>query len=207
MDNFPGNSHGGKDLEPEKDAKRPPKLTAVVTGKVTRRNKPLGKRVLDTFFGRENSVWQYLLHEILIPAAKDTVTDFVSQGVERAVYGEARSTSRRTGRPAGGSNYTPYNRFSQDRHAPKTMSHRARATHDFREIVLRTRAEADAVLDAMMDYMQKYDQVTVSDLYDLLGLQSTFADEKYGWRDLRGAGPTRISEGYLLDLPRPEPLD
>jgi len=209
MENFPGNSHLAKISEPEKEEKRPPKLSPVVTGKVTRRNTPLGKRIMSTFFGRENSVWQYLFHEILIPAAKDTLTDFVSQGVERAVYGEARSASRRTGRPGGTSNYTPYNRFSQpaDRHQAKTMSHRARATHDFREIVLRTRAEVDAVIDAMMDYMHKYEQVTVSDLYDLLGLQSTFADEKYGWRDLRGAGPTRINDGYLLDLPRPEILD
>lgn len=87
------------------------------------------------------------------------------------------------------------------------MSRRARASHDFQEIVLRTRAEADAVIDAMMDYMHKYEQVTLSDLYDLVGIQGTFADEKWGWRDLRGAGPTRINEGYLLDLPRPEPLD
>lgn len=208
MENFPSNRHSDKVSEPEKEEKRPAKLASVVTGKVIRRKTPLGKRVLETFFGRENSVWQYLLHEILIPAAKDTVTDFVSQGVERAVYGEARSTSRRTGRPGGQSNYTPYNRFSQpERRQDRTMSRRARASHDFQEIVLRTRAEADAVIDAMMDYMHKYEQVTLSDLYDLVGIQGTFADEKWGWRDLRGAGPTRINEGYLLDLPRPEPLD
>lgn len=209
MENFPGNGHTTKVPESAKEEKRPPKLASVVTGKVIRREKPLGRRFMETFFGRENSVWQYLLHEILIPAAKDTLTDFVSQGVEKMVYGESRSSSRRTGRPAGASNYTPYNRFSQpsERRQDRTMSRRARASHDFQEIVLRTRAEADAVIDSMMDYMQKYEQVTISDLYDLVGIQGTFADEKWGWRDLRGAGPTRINEGYLLDLPRPEPLD
>src|SRR5688572_10395332 len=205
MENFPGNSRESKIPEPKQGEK---KVAPIISGGVTRRKQPLMKRLYDTFLGSENSVWQYLLHEILIPAAKDTVADFVSQGVERAVYGQPRSASRRTGR-AGGSPYTPYNRYAQptDRRIDRTISRRARATHDFEEIILKTRAEVDAVIDAMMDLMHKYDQVTLSDLYDLVGVQGTFADEKWGWRDLRGAGPTRVQDGYLLDLPRPEPLD
>lgn len=87
------------------------------------------------------------------------------------------------------------------------MSRRARANFDFDEIILPTRVEADQVLERMFDLLDKYEIVTVADLYDLVGVDSNYTDEKYGWEDLRGADVDRLSRGgYLLDLPRPEPL-
>jgi hypothetical protein len=87
------------------------------------------------------------------------------------------------------------------------MSQRGRAKHDFDEIVLDQRAEAEEVIDRLYDVVNKYEQATVADLYDLVGLSSTHTDHKWGWTDLRGAGVSRIRDGYLLDLPDPEPLD
>lgn len=208
MDQFPSNSQSTKKTEadPPEEVK---KVEKIVSGRVIQRKKPLGRRFLETFFGKENSVWSYVLHDILIPAAKDTFTDLITQGAERAIYGEPRSASRRTGtRPGGANGYVSYNRFSSGprRDEPRIMSQRARATHDFNEIILATRPEAFAVIDQMAELASKYGQVTVSDLYDLVGLSSTFADEKWGWRDIRGIGPTRVTGGYLLDLPQPEHL-
>lgn len=211
MDDFPGNSRSQRSPEVEPD-KKAEKLEKVVTGKVMRRQKPLGRRFVETFFSGANNVWAYVLHEILIPAAKDTISDVVSQGVERMVYGEGRSASRRTGqRPGHSPNYVNYSRYSRGgaREEPRTLSRRARSAHDFQEIILATRAEAEDVLDGLFSAISKYDQVTVSDLYDLLGIPSNFTDERYGWRDgdLRGAGPTRVQGGYLLDLPKPDLLN
>jgi hypothetical protein len=87
------------------------------------------------------------------------------------------------------------------------MSQRGRAKHDFDEIVLDQRAEAEEVIDRLYDVVSRYEQATVADLYDLVGLSSTHTDHKWGWTDLRGAGVSRIRDGYLLDLPDPEPLD
>jgi len=87
------------------------------------------------------------------------------------------------------------------------MTNRARKHHDFDEIVLATRAEATEVIDRLFDLVSKYEQASVSDLYDLVGLEATYADEKWGWRDVRGAGAVRVGGGYLLDLPKPEQLD
>jgi hypothetical protein len=83
----------------------------------------------------------------------------------------------------------------------------ARRNHDFDEIVLATRAEANEVIDRLFDLISKYEQATVSDLYDLVGLEAKFTDEKWGWRDMRGVQAVRVGGGYLLDLPRPEQLD
>jgi hypothetical protein len=212
MDNFPPNSHGLTKSEPEAEPK-PEKLNKIVTGKVLRRKQPLGKRFMETFFGGTNTVWSYILHDILLPAAKDTITDVVSQGVERMVYGESRSTSRRTGaRPSGTSGYVSYNRFSQGPRGAREETRATttrRGTHDFQDVILTTRAEAEGVIDTLYSLVEKYNQVTVSDLYDLLGIPTQFTDENWGWTDISslGRGPIRVQGGYLLNLPKPDFLN
>lgn len=79
--------------------------------------------------------------------------------------------------------------------------------HDFDEIILATRAEGNEVIRRMDDLIQKYEQVTVSDLYQLVDIAPSFTDEKWGWTDIREARVERTRAGYLLDLPRPELLD
>ena len=79
--------------------------------------------------------------------------------------------------------------------------------HDFNEIILGTRVEAEEVIDRLFDLLSKYDNASVADLYELVGITANFTDEKWGWTDLRGASVAKVRNGYLLDLPRPEPLD
>ena len=55
--------------------------------------------------------------------------------------------------------------------------------------------------------IERYQSATVADLYELVGVQGSYTDDKWGWVDIRGAGITRVRNGYLLDLPRPQPLD
>ena len=50
--------------------------------------------------------------------------------------------------------------------------------------------------------------MTVADLYDLVGLNHNFTDNKYGWTNLRNAQPVRDRDGYyILKLPRAVPID
>lgn len=202
---FPSNSR-----RPARKPEEPKKIEKVVVSDVVRRKKPLGKRFAETFVGGDaKGVWGYIAFDVLIPAFKDTFTDAVSQGVERLVFGEARSSSRRTGhRPGGYVNY-------QSRYAPGggrrdervTLSRRARANHDFDEIILATRVEAEEVIDRLFDVVSRYETATVADLYEMVGVTGNYTDDKWGWSDLRGASVQRVRNGYLLDLPRPEPLD
>jgi hypothetical protein len=66
---------------------------------------------------------------------------------------------------------------------------------------------SENVVDNLFELVSRYESATVADLYELVGLNSTHTDHKWGWTDLHGAGVTRIRGGYLLDLPEPEPLD
>jgi hypothetical protein len=210
MENYPSNSKRAKE---EKEEVEPKKVEQITTGQVVRRRKPLSKRISESFIGGDaRSVWGFITLDVLLPAAKDMLTDAVSQGMERLVYGEVRSTSRRLGGYRPSTTYTNYQRFGSSssvrREEPRQqISQRARANHDFDEIILATRVEAETVIDRIFDLVAKYEMATVADLYDLVGISGNYTDDKWGWTDIRGAGVTRVRNGYLLDLPRPEPLN
>lgn len=203
--NYPGNSKS------HKPAAEPKKVEKVVTGDVVQRKKPLGKRLSETFVGGDlRSTVQYVFFDILVPAARDTVADAGSQGLERLIFGEARSVSRRTGRAA--QHHTSYDRFSKSRPdmrqaEERQLSRRARGSHDFGEILLATRVEANEVLNRLNDLVDRYTSATVADLYALVGITGNYTDDKWGWRELNAAGITRVPRGYVLDLPSPIHLD
>jgi hypothetical protein len=213
---FPPNSQRPQRALPEKAEVK--KVEQVVQGEVVRRKKPLSKRLSEIFMGQSpRNALEFVTLDVLIPAAKDTIADAFSQGIERMIFGDSRSPSRRAGgyRPSSPTGHISYNRFAsgpatggsfRPRDEPRTpMSRRGRATHNFDEIILPSRVEADEVIDNLFILLEKYEVVTVGDLYDLLGVDRAFTDEKWGWRNLQGAGVTRVrSGGYLLDLPTPE---
>ena len=216
MENYPGNSNRATsktppNAKPKPKAKEEKKVEKVVVGTVTRRKKPLGKRFSETFVtGDAESVFAYVLNDVMIPAAKDMVADAFTQGVERMLFGDSRGRSRVSTSKPTGSGYTSYNRMSPAAKRPdprQDISRRARATHNFDEIILDTRHEAQEVIDQLFSLVSEYDVATVADLYEMVGQTGDFIDEKWGWVDMRGAGVTRVKGGYLLDLPRPEPID
>ena len=72
------------------------------------------------------------------------------------------------------------------------------------ENYLRTRAEAEAVIAAMFDVLERYPVVTVRDLYAMVGRSATYADDRWGWTDLSNAGVRREGGAVRLVLPDPE---
>lgn len=204
QEEFPPNSDRSK--LGEYDEK---KVERVTTAEPIRRKKGLGKQFKNTFFGGDaKGAMQYVVFGVLVPAAKDALADAGAQGIERLIFGESRY--KRGGPPSGPAGHIAYNRFTpsgpRQETPPRALSRRARARHDFDEIVLNSRGEAEEVIDRLFDLVSRFESATVADLYDLVGLPSTHADYKWGWTDIRGAGVARVRSGYLLDLPEPEPL-
>lgn len=223
MTDFPPNSRASRipaSNEPaEPDAK---KVEKVVTGEVVTRKKPLGKRVKETLlFGDGQTVWEYILMDVIVPATKDLIADTATSAVERMLFGDGHHYGRRgsSGRPRSRSNtdYSKYTKMRKDRYSsnnpPWERSERtpprsaARANHDFRDFILETRAEAEEVIERMFDLTEKYEMATVADLYDLLGVPQQYTDDKWGWYDVRRFEIRRVRDGYLLDIPKPEPID
>lgn len=211
---FPSNSQRKPADKPQAEKREP--LEKIVTSGVTQRKKPLTKRFLETFVGGDaKGTLFYVMGEILVPAAKDMVAEAVTQGFERMIFGESRSGGRRS---SMGSSYsrphTNYNRMgpgrgmSREREDPRELSRRARATHEFDEIILDTRAEAELVIDRLGELIEQYDVATVAALYELVGITSQHTDGKWGWDSMRDARVERLrGGGYLLDLPKTMPVD
>lgn len=219
MEEYPGNSHRAKNTEGDEKA-GPKKVEKVVTGKVIRRKTTLGTRFRETFGGGDaRGVLEAVIFEVLIPAGKDMFLDALHEGAERMIRGESRSSGRRSGGRSSGSNgHTNYNRLFQSSSSNRydeprnNISRRGRATHNFDEIILATRAEAEEVLQRLLDLISQYDSASVADLYSLVDEVPSFTDEKWGWtnkRDILEAQPVRVRSGggYQLGLPKAELLD
>lgn len=202
MEDYPPNSDKSKKPEEEK------RVEQVTTSEVIRRKKGLGTRFKGLLFaGDAKSTLQYIIFDVFFPQARDVIADVGKAGIERLVLGDTRRGSRAPS--SGPTGYTQYNRYhmgGQPQPAPRNISQRARARHDFDEIILTSRVEAEEVLDRMFDILNRYGSVSVADLYLLTGFPSSHVDNKWGWQNLTGAGVSRIREGYLLDLPQPEPF-
>jgi hypothetical protein len=186
-------------------------VTRVTSGEATRRKKSLRKQFSETFIaGDAKTAVRYSIFEIMLPAARDMIIDTFQEGIEKLFRGESRRRRGSTSPQAGATGYVSYNRYSMGSgpSAPqRSISRQARARHNFDEIVLDQRTEAEEVIDRLFDLVSRYESATVADLYELVGLASTHTDNKWGWTDLTGAGVSRIRGGYLLDLPEPEALD
>lgn len=219
MDDFPSNRQT-RPVREEGPAKHeePKQVRRVVEGEVIRRKKSHLKRFRDLFVGDGRSVRDMILEDIIVPGFRDVAFDAFQTGLEGVFYrGDNRPRRGRPGQRGVNVGHVAYNRMSPDprdrrrhddpRDLRRDLSPRGRANHNFDEIILPTRVEADEALSQMYDLLERYDAVTVADLYTIVGISSTPIDLKWGWTDLFNSGVTRTrGGGYLLDLPTPEYL-
>jgi hypothetical protein len=210
MQDFPANSQKARDrAEGPPQTQRPKKIEQVTSAQADRRPRGLGRRFKETFVGGSaRGAIDYMILEVVIPAVQDTMIDAFQGGVERLIRGESRP--RRSGSmPYSNPPRIDYSKFNTNSPpTSRTISRQSRTRHDFGEIVIQQRQEAEEVIDRMFDILSRYGTVTVADLYELTGIQSGHTDTKWGWTSLRGAKATRMrSGGFLLDLPEPESLE
>lgn len=179
----------------------------VIKGKAVKKKKGLGKKFSETFLSEDRgTVGEYLIFDVLIPAAKDTLTDLVGKGLEMMLYGDARSSPSRS-RASGRGGYRSYSKYSETPRKKPQISTRDRRQLYFDDVLLETRGDAERALDYLLDRIDAYDVATVADFYDAVEVTSDYTDSKYGWYDLGDAYVKRVRDGYTIVLPRAEYLD
>jgi hypothetical protein len=207
---LPSNSHKSKSPEP----KVRPEIIKITSTEVVRK-KPLGRKIRESFMGDDaQSVGSFILFDVVIPAAKSLILDMFTQGLERSLYGDSHGRSKlggsRSGR--GGTSYQKmYNGAVVDdrgrRDERRELSYQQRSEHNFDDVILSNRGEAEEVLERLQDLVNDYDQAAVADLYSMIGVTPSYTDNKWGWTDIRGSRVDAVRGGYLLVLPRTTQLD
>lgn len=192
----PSNSH--KTREEKRQQEKEKKIEKVVTGTVKTRKNGI-RRFRDEFISEDaKNVKSYVFGEVLIPAIKKAISDIVTDGISMILYGESRGSSKRS--TSDRVSYTNYSRpYRNDRPAVSSR-------YSYDDIILASRGEAEDVLAKMDEIMATYGLVSVSDLYDLVGITGDWTDNDYGWTNITSAEIKRVRDGWTIKMPRAIPI-
>ena len=193
----------------------------VIKGNARVHQKTTGEKLKESFFGENvGNLGDYLLLEVLVPLGRDMIDAVFTSAKDLILYGETRDApSRRSGRRGG--TYVSYDGYS--RRSRRDTESARRARFDFSYIEFDSTDDIDDVIEEMRDIWTVYNEITVAQFYqsaDPDGIRISPTDSNWGWIDIRAfttadIRKTRrrnpetgeIETKWLLDLPRPKPLD
>lgn len=193
--NYQPNSHKARE---EKKEDAPKKIVEkVVNGNVrTKRND--ARKFAEVFIAEDvKDVKSYILLDIIVPAIKRAIVSTVE-----GLFGEAGSRKGNTN-----ASYVSYRNYSDNRNDRVASTNRTRTGYSYNDIILDSRGEAEEVLTRMDELIDTYGEVTVADLYDLVGVTGEYTDNRYGWTSIKNAEVVRAhGGGYLIKLPKALPI-
>lgn len=167
------------------------------------------KEALRTFFVQDlPEIAEHLVVDVAIPAAKNAITDMVTQGIQQLLYGEVDPRRRPT------SGYTSYSSSSRvnrgtgyyESRRPERREPRQPKPTNVEDLVFDTRGDAIDVIDFIAESIEQYGQVSVADLMSSVGIQPRYTDERWGWTTTDAFEIRQIREGWLVSADRPEPI-
>lgn len=204
MDDKPStNRFEKKQPETSTSNKSTKKVEKVISGKVKTKKKSETRKLADVFLSEDiGNVKSYIIFDVLIPAAKKTVSEVIKKGIDMILYGDTSFDTKDS--RATKVSYRSYFNEPKDR---RTSSNKIAAGYNYDDVIFNSRYEAEEVLERMDELIETYDNVSVADFYDLVGITGSYTDNKYGWTDIRTAKVVRVSgDGYMIKLPKVIPL-
>lgn len=201
--NLPSNSENKKTQEKN--------IQKVTTNKATIRKKSFGEKASDLFLSDDaDSVKSYVLYDVLVPTIKKTISDIVTSTINMLLYGDNSAPNNIQRR--NGTSYIQYSNYSKNNSRPVNNNQRRgtynrRAAMEFDDILFSTRLDAENVLNSLGNEIATYGLATVADFYGFAGVESAYTDNGYGWEDVSSARIIPSREGFIIDLPTPQPID
>ena len=197
---LPGNTDKAKEgASPEKK----------VIAKAKVQKKSAIKEALRTFFAQDlPEIAEHLVVDVAIPAAKNAITDMVTQGIQQLLYGEVDPRRRST---SGYTSYSSSSRYDrsrghyESRHTERREPRQSKPTN-VEDLVFETRGDAIDVIEFISESIEQYGQVSVADLMSSVGIQPRYTDERWGWTTTDAFEIRQIREGWLVSADRPEPI-
>lgn len=197
----------------DEESNTPSKREAIAKGRVARRTIP--ELLHDTFIkGDAHDVMSYVMNDVAIPAAKDTIVTMITNGANLLFKGTTDGGYSSKNNGAVGSSKVDYGRpyrqssdkwsSSRDNNAPP-WAQPARSKMRYVDVEFNTKGEAEDIRMAIYQDTVTYGMVPVRQLYEMAGLPWTSSDYDYGWSDVSSARiiPTR-HKTWRLVMPAPE---
>lgn len=201
---FPGNSDKSREgAAPVK------KETKVIAKAKAKKSSPI-KEALKTFFVDDlPDIANHLVIDVAIPAAKNAITDMVTQGIQQLLYG---AVDINRGRNSTYTSYGSASRATYTKNTPGNARHleprknMRQSSVRVDDLVFETKADATEVIEYMAEIMEKYGQFSVADLYSSVGIQPKYTDERWGWTTLDAFDVRSSREGWVIVSDSPEPI-
>lgn len=179
------------------------------------------RRMSDNIFaGDRATVRDYVLFDVLLPAAKDTISSMTQNAIDIFLFGApSYSQSTRSRRAYGGR--TDYRAASMQKVRNLASKRASEASYGYTERgfdfddVLMTKYEAQDVLGEMRERASECNYISLAEYYSLCGHAYDFTMRRYGWDvdDLyhvhikRGGRDSDGTELYFIPLPRLRRID
>lgn len=168
------------------------------------RKKGLAERLVIGLIGNaeQEGALKYIGKEIIMPSIKDLSYNAIQSLASSLLYGQdgqqaPRNQSYSTRGPVQRTNYQ-----GAYGSKPSTASAKPRnVRQEVEDYILETRQDAVIVLDSLIDQCQRYGSVSIADYYDLVGVDSTYTQGKYGWSDLSRARIITNRHGFTIAFP------
>lgn len=208
---YRSNSNKARSSEPEVVVEEKREIEKVDIGSVKVRKRSGFSRFRNSIIKEDaRNVSDYVMTELFIPKLIDMIVDIGKGAMDMLFYGEVRGSRRGDSYYDRGSRISYRSYYDDDRRGDRYRDDHRREYYDYDELSFQSRRDAEEVLDGMYGILEnpKYGKVVrVADLFDLAGEPSRYTDNKWGWTDLRGSYVRRAGRDYVIELPRPLPID
>ena len=203
MDEYKPNSELSKKKQKEEEKVPEKRVTSTVSSPVIQRKPTAFEKFADSFIKRDlNSIKDQIWKDVIWPRIRGTLMeslDMILPGTSDRSGGRYRSSN--------GATYTNYNDAYRDRR-DYSKEDRTRTANNFGydNIIFKTRSEAEDCLEQMDAILDKYQLVSLQDLYDYCQLTCPSTYSNYGWDNINSAHIVATSDGYMLKMPKVIPL-
>lgn len=200
--NMPKSSIGQQAAaEPQK------KFQKVVKGKVTLKEQNDIQKIANEFLAEDlKTVKNRIVVDYLLPMLKNGLWSIVNSAISIALFGDDRSRGSSSNYAGSRVQRNSYDTYYQGGSGNRQGGLNRVPGRSLQNLDFEFRGDADDTLSQMYDAIRQYGQVSVGDLWDLMGVSNESTDYNYGWYSLDGAFIKGIPGGYRLMLPHTVPL-
>lgn len=214
------NQNDEKDIESRKHVHK-----SIVQGKEVEKTKL--QKAIGVFISEDlDSIKGSIMEDYIKPRFRDYVKETIRKGKEAIVdsftsaleimlFGDSKKKNKTgdyngqkinyvsyyTGGNQYGENYGYYTRSNDlPKQDPATR---------LRNIYIPSYRKAEEVVTELIALADHYTAVSIADYYQLVGIPTTKQDYMFGWTagNIRGASVLHTRDGYVINFPKPIPLD